>query len=106
MCGVLGTNIPIIIFDNFLHQFTQKDVNFEIQFPQAIVQTFLFITFGEKSGKSNSANELNLRDATMTHPETDLFKKPSFVEHHLSNISRESTLFGFWAFKIKSWPPR
>ena len=82
MCGVLGTNIWIIIFDNFLHKFTQKDVDFEIV-PSSYVQKFLFLTFGWKPGKSNSANALNLRKATMTHPETDLFKKPSFVEHHI-----------------------
>ena len=39
---------------------------------------YLFITFGRNQANPNSANALNLRDASMKCLETDLFKKSSF----------------------------
>ena len=39
---------------------------------------YLFITFGGNQANPNSANALNLRDASMKCLETDLFKKSSF----------------------------
>ena len=39
---------------------------------------YLFITFGGNQANPNSADALNLRDASMKCLETDLFKKSSF----------------------------
>ena len=39
---------------------------------------YLFITFSRNQANPNSANALNLRDASMKCLETDLFKKSSF----------------------------
>ena len=39
---------------------------------------YLFITFGGNQANPNSANALNIRDASMKCLETDLFKKSSF----------------------------